>query len=76
MSRSENIEKWCGFFENEDAAQTDFDLKLSVLSLKKLIISATKKLQLDNGKKVLGKHLYKFTVVTCPKNLKENIDVE
>lgn len=77
-----NVIKWSGFYNSEEEAQKDLEQKLEKFSLKKKIISAKKELQIkrrDNDliyklkevqktreiKKML---LYKFTIVTAPKD--------
>jgi len=79
-SVNDNIVKWSGFFKSEELAQKSLDERLSVLSLKKKIISAKKELQIrkpsnelihklnENRKSVTeGMLLYKFTVVIASK---------
>jgi ABC-type siderophore export system fused ATPase/permease subunit len=77
-----NVIKWSGFYNSEEEAQKDLEQKLQKFSLKKKIVSAKKELQIkrrDNDliyklkevqktreiKKML---LYKFTIVTAPKD--------
>jgi hypothetical protein len=77
-----NVIKWSGFYNSEEEAQKDLEQKLKKFALKKKIVSAKKELQIkrrDNDliyklkevqktreiKKML---LYKFTIVTAPKD--------
>lgn len=77
-----NVIKWSGFYNSEEEAQRDLEQKLEKFALRKKIVSAKKELQIkrrDNDliyklkevqrtreiKKML---LFKFTIVTAPKD--------
>lgn len=76
-----NIIKWSGFYNSEEEAQKDLDVKLEKFALRKKIISAKKELQIKRKENELiyklkeaqrtteikKKLLYKFTIVTAPK---------
>jgi hypothetical protein len=64
---SSNIEKWSGFYRNEDDAQTDFENKIRSLAVKKLIVSAKKQL-IVTPRTAKGMLLYNFVVVTANKS--------
>lgn len=76
-----NTIQWSGFFNTEEEAQESLENKLKVFALKKNIVTAKKVLQVrkaDNNlvhklkeiqrsTKVKGMLLYKFIVITSPK---------
>ena len=77
-----NIIKWSGFYNSEEEAQKDLDEKLKKFSLRKNIVSAKKELltkkreneliyklkEIQKTTAVKKKLLYKFTIVTAPKD--------
>jgi hypothetical protein len=60
-----NIEKWSGFYKTEKEAEESLQKQVSIMSLKKLSVSAKKELIFQKKNPML---LYKFTVVTSVKN--------
>ena len=77
-----NTIKWSGFFNSEEEAQKDLELKLEKFALRKKIVSAKKELQIkrrDNDliyklkevqktREIKKMLLYKFTIVTAPRD--------
>lgn len=77
-----NTIKWSGFYNTEDEAQKDLEVKLEKFALRKKIVSAKKELQVKRKENELiyklkeaqrttdikKKLLYKFTVITASKD--------
>ena len=62
-----NIEKWTAFCENDEVAEVLLQAKVTLLSKKKLILSAKKQL-IESKTRPQGLLIYKFCIVTSPKN--------
>jgi hypothetical protein len=69
---NKNIEKWSGFFKNDDEAQKHLDEQLKKIAKNRLVISAKKQHTLvkstSTGVVSHGLNLYNFSVV-----LSENV---
>ena len=62
-----NTEKWTAFCKNDDHAEEILKNQCLLLSCKKLIVSAKKQL-VESKKSCHGLLIYKFTIITRPKD--------
>jgi hypothetical protein len=63
-----NIEKWTAFCKNEEEAEKLLQEKVSLLSQRKLIVSAKKQL-VESKTRPRDLFIYKFCIVTAPNNV-------